>query len=120
MKKYISIAVLLILCSCMNRSADNSSSSASIQKEPLYKKLNGSWANKQYGFNVTINTGAGTYSGVEMGEKFNEQIRIDSTQGNVIFFKVNDKNIVCQYINDSDIVLSKEGGIAVEMKKVNL
>lgn len=93
---------------------------APASSQPLYEKLNGSWANKRSAFTVTINTKLGTYNGIEFGEQFNENIRIDSSGDNVVFFKVNGKKIVCQFLSADDIILTKEGGIALELRRVKL
>jgi hypothetical protein len=100
----ILIASLLIFSACGNSA------------KPLHESLNGSWKNDI--MTVTFNFDKGIYSGVAMGETFNNKLTLVSEEANVVIFKSNENKIVCQFQENGGIMLTKEGGIPIILTRV--
>lgn len=68
---------------------------------------------------VTFDFEKGVYSGVAFGQPFSKRLSLVSEQVNVVVFRSGDTTITCQIQGDGAILLTKEGGIPVLLKRAN-
>lgn len=105
MKKLVAISALaMLLCG-----------STAFGQE-LYKKLDGTWVSDV--FTVQIDTAAGVYAGVVMGQPFERKMTFVKEMANVVIFKADDNQIVAQFQDDGSLMLTKEGGIPALVKRM--
>ncbi len=83
--------------------------------QDLAKRLNGIWANNI--FTVEIDFDKGTYNGVAMGKPFEHKLSFVKEMGNVVYFKSDNTLIVAQLQEDGNLMLTKEGGVPMLVKK---
>lgn len=88
--------------------------SSSFAQE-LYKKLNGTWVSDT--FTVEIDTDKGTYSGVAFGDLFDRKITFVKEMANVVVFQSDGTQIVAQFQEDGDLLLTKKGGFPALVKR---
>lgn len=85
--------------------------------QELYKKLDGTWASDI--FSVQIDTAAGVYAGVAMGQPFERKMTFVKEMANVVIFKADDNQIVAQFQGDGNLMLTKDGGIPMLVKRMS-
>lgn len=85
-------------------------------KPPLHESLNGSWKNDM--MTVTFDFNKGVYTGVVLGQPFSHKLALISEQANVVVFKSDESQIVCQFQSNGSIMLTKEGGIPLVFTRV--
>ena len=66
---------------------------------------------------VTFDFENGIYSGVVFGQEFSRKLTLVSEKANIVTFRSGDTKIICQFQDDGGIMLTKEGGIPVLLKK---
>ncbi|WP_306591623.1 hypothetical protein [Geothrix sp. 21YS21S-4] len=97
---------------------------SSISGQPAHSavvsKLAGTWQNDL--MTVKIDLLQGKYEGIAMGEKFDKKLTIVKEIGNAVEFTVGEgpdkAAITAQLQEDGSLILTKEGGIPLMMKRV--
>ncbi len=83
-------------------------------------KLAGTWQNDL--MTVKIDLQRGKYEGIAMGEKFEKKLAIVKELGNTVEFTTGEgegkATILAQFQEDGSLMLTKEGGIPLIMKRV--
>ena len=80
-----------------------------------HQKINGTWTNAI--MTVTIDFEKNIYSGVALGKSFKNKLSLVSENANIVVFKSNNSKITCQIQDDDNIMLTKEGGIPIVLKR---
>jgi hypothetical protein len=83
--------------------------------ENYHEKLNGRWTSDL--MTVEIDFGSGTYTGVALGQQFSREIELVSATKEVIEFTSNGTTIIAQFQSDGSILLTRDGGIPVNLKR---
>jgi len=96
------IIALIFFAGCGNSSAPHES-------------LNGTWKNNI--MTATFDFDKGTYSGVALGQPFNNKLTLVSEDANVVVFKSGGNKVICQFQDDGGIMLTKEGGIPLVLAR---
>ncbi len=73
----------------------------------LHDRLNGTWTSNI--MTVTFDFPHHRYSGVIMGEQFSHHLDLISENPNIVVFKESDATVVCQFQDDGDIMITKQG-----------
>lgn len=81
----------------------------------LHEKLNGVWVSDL--MTVEIDFAKGTYSGVAMGNTFDQDLSLVKEFANVVIFKSNGNQITAQFQENGSVMLTKEGGFPAILKR---
>jgi hypothetical protein len=99
-----SVALLLVIATLQ---------SCSTGEKP-HEKLNGKWTSDV--MTVKIDFDKGTYSGVAMGRRFNDDLKLVEESSEVVVFKADGDKITAQFQPDGGILLTKKAGVSVQMQ----
>lgn len=83
----------------------------------LHQRLNGTWVSDI--FTCTFDFGSGVYSGVALGDEFEHKLELVKEAGNVVIFLSDGQRIVAQFQEDGTLILAKEGGLPVLLKRAS-
>jgi hypothetical protein len=107
MKKLYVAFILFTLLSCSSKHISD--------------RLNGTWANKEMGFTVTINTKAKTYKGSVSGESFDQDFIVVKEENNIVTFTTMGQSVTAVINSEKDITITQqESGIPIALQKVEL
>ena len=84
--------------------------------QELHERLNGTWHNDI--MTVTFDFENRIYSGVVLGQEFSRKLTLVSEKANIVTFRSDDTKIICQFQEDGRIMLTKDGGIPVLLRKI--
>lgn len=84
-------------------------------EKKAHEKLNGTWESKV--MTVSFDFSKEKYSGISLGQAFDKKLTLVSEQGNAVVFKSNDTQITAQIQEDGSVILMKEGGIPIVLKR---
>jgi len=84
--------------------------------QELHERLNGTWQNDI--MTVTFDFENWIYSGVILGQEFSRKLTLVSAKANIVTFRSDDTKIICQFQEDGRIMLTKDGGIPVLLRKI--
>lgn len=81
----------------------------------LHEKLNGTWTSNT--MTVVFDFDAGTYRGAALRERFSKKLTLVEEYANIVVFRSDGTEVVCQFQGDGKIMLTKKGGIPVLLKR---
>lgn len=104
MKKTL-VVILLVMAFC-----------CSAWAEEVHRKLNGVWVSDV--LTVKIDFDKGTYESIFMGEEKVRKLAFVKELGNSVVFTIDESKVTAQIQENGNVLLTKEGGIPVLMKRV--